>query len=38
MFIQNIKEEAKSNTNFRKVLYTGKSSQLVVMSIPKKEI
>jgi mannose-6-phosphate isomerase-like protein (cupin superfamily) len=28
--------EVMSNTNFRKVLFTGKKSQLVVMSIPMK--
>jgi mannose-6-phosphate isomerase-like protein (cupin superfamily) len=33
-FHDNIKELAKENTNFRKVLYTGKYSQLVIMSIP----
>ncbi|MFI5265174.1 MAG: cupin domain-containing protein [Candidatus Levyibacteriota bacterium] len=37
MFIQNIKEEAKNNTNFRKVIYTGKNSQLVLMSLLKGE-
>ena len=30
----NIKELAKENTLFRKVVYTGKYSQLVLMSIP----
>lgn len=34
MFSENIKKIAKENTNFRKVLYTGVNSQLVVMSIP----
>jgi len=28
-----IEEETKNNTNFRKVLYTGKYQQLVVMSL-----
>ena len=30
----NIYGEARTNTNFREVLFTGKKSQLVVMSIP----
>jgi mannose-6-phosphate isomerase-like protein (cupin superfamily) len=30
----NIIEETKQNTNFRKVLFTGEKSQLVVMCIP----
>lgn len=30
----NIIKEAKENTNFRKVLFTGPNSQLVIMSIP----
>ncbi|MDO8493017.1 MAG: cupin domain-containing protein [bacterium] len=30
----NIVKETEENTNFRKVLFTGKNSQLVVMSIP----
>jgi mannose-6-phosphate isomerase-like protein (cupin superfamily) len=30
----NIIKETKENTNFRKVLFTGKKSQLVVMTIP----
>jgi mannose-6-phosphate isomerase-like protein (cupin superfamily) len=34
MFVQNIKELTKENTNFRKVLQTGKYSQIVVMNIP----
>jgi mannose-6-phosphate isomerase-like protein (cupin superfamily) len=34
MFLANIKHTAKENTDFRKVLFTGKNSQLVVMSIP----
>lgn len=32
-FVINIEDETVSNTNFRKVLYTGKYSQLVLMSI-----
>ncbi|MBP9711751.1 MAG: cupin domain-containing protein [Candidatus Pacebacteria bacterium] len=32
-FHQNIEEETKSNDNFRKVLYTGKHSQLVLMAL-----
>lgn len=31
--VLNIEQEAKQNINFRKVLYTAKSSQLVVMSL-----
>ena len=35
MFVQgNIKKTAKQNGDFRRVLATGKQSQLVVMSIP----
>jgi len=35
----NIEKETLENTNFRKVLYTGKHSQLVLMSLaPKEEI
>ena len=34
MFAEDIKKLAKENQNFRKVLYTGERSQLVVMSIP----
>ncbi len=38
-YIDNIEKETKENDNFRKVLYTGKNSQLVVMSIkPGEEI
>ncbi len=38
-FINNIENLTKENTNFRKVLYTGKNSQLVVMSLqPMEEI
>jgi len=32
-YIKNIEEETLANTNFRKVLYTGKHMQLVVMSL-----
>lgn len=34
MFHGNIKQLAKENTNYRKVIYTGTKSQLVLMSIP----
>lgn len=34
MFQTNIIQATKDNTNFRKVLFTGQRSQLVVMSIP----
>jgi len=38
-FHANIEKETLENTNFRKVLYTGKHSQLVLMSLrPKEEI
>ena len=38
-FYQNIEEETLVNDNFRKVLYTGKHSQLVLMSLkPSEEI
>ncbi|MFA5009585.1 MAG: cupin domain-containing protein [Candidatus Paceibacterota bacterium] len=38
-FISNIEKDTLENKNFRKVLYTGKHSQLVLMSIsPKEEI
>lgn len=38
-FVKNIEEETKENENFRKVLYTGKHSQLVLMSLlPGEEI
>jgi mannose-6-phosphate isomerase-like protein (cupin superfamily) len=38
-YIANIEDVTKENENFRKVLYTGKNSQLVVMSIrPGEEI
>ena len=34
MFHEDIKKLAKDNSNFRKVVYTGKHSQLVLMSLP----
>ena len=38
-FKSNIEKDTLENTNFRKVLYTGKHSQLVLMSLrPKEEI
>ena len=38
-FHSNIEQDALANTNFRKVLYTGKHSQLVLMSLkPNEEI
>jgi mannose-6-phosphate isomerase-like protein (cupin superfamily) len=38
-FISNIEKDTLENKNFRKVLYTGRNSQLVLMSIsPKEEI
>lgn len=38
-YIANIEDATKENENFRKVLYTGKHSQLVVMSLqPGEEI
>lgn len=38
-FVQNIEEATLENSNFRKVLYTGKNSQLVLMSLkPGEEI
>ncbi|GMQ95097.1 MAG: cupin domain-containing protein [Patescibacteria group bacterium] len=36
-YVANIEEETKRNNNFRKVLYTAKNSQLVVMSIKPRE-
>ncbi|MFA4975266.1 MAG: cupin domain-containing protein [Candidatus Paceibacterota bacterium] len=36
-FNTNIEKEAIENTNFRKVLYTGKHSQLVLMSLKPNE-
>lgn len=39
MFHQNLKKLVKENTNFRKVVFTGKHSQLVLMSLrPGEEI
>ena len=38
-FNTNIEQETTTNTNFREVLYTGKNSQLVLMSLkPNEEI
>ena len=38
-FSSNIEQDTLANTNFRKVLYTGKHSQLVLMSLrPNEEI
>jgi mannose-6-phosphate isomerase-like protein (cupin superfamily) len=38
-FVANIEKETLENSNFRKVLYTGKHSQLVLMSLaPNEEI
>lgn len=38
-FFTNIEKDTLENTNFRKVLYTGRHSQLVLMSLrPKEEI
>ena len=38
-FCENIEEKTLANENFRQVLYTGKHSQLVLMSLlPKEEI
>ena len=38
-YVGNIEDAAKENENFRKVLYTGKNSQLVVMALkPQEEI
>lgn len=38
-YISNIEQDTQANGNFRKVLYTGKHSQLVVMSLlPGEEI
>lgn len=36
-YIVNIEKETKENNNFRRVLYTAKNSQLVIMSIKPKE-
>lgn len=38
-YVANIEDETKQNDNFRKVLYTGKHTQLVLMSLkPGEEI
>lgn len=38
-FVANIEQDTIANNNFRKVLYSGKHSQLVLMSLkPKEEI
>lgn len=34
MYAEDIKKLTKENTNFRKVLHTGKKSQIVAMCIP----
>ncbi|MCC7160214.1 cupin domain-containing protein [Candidatus Nomurabacteria bacterium] len=36
-YYANIEKDTLENTNFRKVLYTGKNSQLVLMSLKPKE-
>jgi mannose-6-phosphate isomerase-like protein (cupin superfamily) len=36
-YVANIEKETEENENFRKVLYTAKFSQLVVMAIPPME-
>jgi mannose-6-phosphate isomerase-like protein (cupin superfamily) len=36
-YVINVRQETEENNNFRKVLYTGKYSQLVVMSLRPKE-
>jgi mannose-6-phosphate isomerase-like protein (cupin superfamily) len=36
-FAANLEEETKKNTDFRRVLYTGKYSQLVLMCLKPKE-
>jgi hypothetical protein len=33
-FVQKIEELSLTNTDFRRVLYTGKHSQLVLMALP----
>ncbi len=33
-YVANIEKETLNNSDFRRVLYTGKNSQLVLMSIP----
>ncbi len=35
-FVENIEELTTNNSLFRKVLYTGKHTQLVLMSLPPK--
>jgi len=38
-FVANLEAETRANTDFRRVLYTGKYSQLVLMSLkPREEI
>ena len=38
-YVTSIEKETRKNSNFRKVLYTGKNSQLVLMNLkPKEEI
>ena len=38
-YVVNIEVETENNNNFRRVLYTAKNSQLVLMSLkPKEEI
>ena len=38
-YVTNIEEDTLKNTDFRRVLYTGKNSQLVLMSLrPREEI
>lgn len=38
-FYSNIEDDVKNNSNFRRVIYTGKNSQLVLMSLkPLEEI
>lgn len=34
MLIPDIEDEAKYNTNFREIIYTGDTQQIVLMSIP----
>lgn len=36
-YVNNIEKAAIANSNFRQVLYTGKNSQLVLMSLKSKE-
>jgi len=36
-FKSNIEQDTLKNKNFRKVIYTGKNSQLVLMSLPPKQ-